>query len=273
MNAINTEPVELLAGLASFAAAGDLSVGKDGFNQHFNYGYMTEAALFTAARAALAEAGLSGTLSFEAGQHEVIATFNKEGQERPGILATVTAVLTIRDAAGNQIECRAFGQGLDPADKAYYKAMTGAAKYAVQKALMIAVESDDTDSQDSGRVGNTSGGMTGLASEKQLGFLCSLVKKLHLASDGYAEGFALRLARMNGDPATEFAKVSKASASSLIERLKSVESNPAASQVITERLVAWETENGLPATVGPTQEDAAPDTDHVGPVRDDDTPF
>lgn len=269
MNAINTEPVELLAGLASFAAAEDLSVGKDGFNPHFNYGYMTEAALFTAARAALAEAGLSGTLSFEAGQHEIIPTFNKEGQERPGILATVTAVLTIRDAAGNQIECRAFGQGLDPADKAYYKAMTGAAKYAVQKALMIAVESDDIDSQDSGRVGNTSGGMTGLASEKQLGFLCSLVKKVHLVEGGSpqdVEHMALRMARMQGDTAEVFVKIRKNAASELIEKLQVIP--PHRGQEVLDRLAEWEAEHGAPPSNGMPSTPQAPRV-----PDDDDVPF
>lgn len=260
---------DLLAGLASLARADDLSVGKDGFNQHFNYGYMTEAALFTAARAALAEAGLSGTLSFEGGQHEVIPTFNKDGQERPGILATITAVLTLRDSTGNSIECRAYGQGLDPADKAYYKAMTGAAKYAVQKALMIAVESEDTDAgageqRAAGRA--QGGGMTGVASEKQLGFLASLVKKSHLVDAGSdtaaTEAMGLRLARMQGDSAATFAGISKKAASDLIEKLSITPAHR--SGEVVQRLEEWEAEHGHA-----TAEPAAPAT----PASDDDIPF
>jgi hypothetical protein len=251
---------DLLAGLAGLAAADDLSVGKDGFNQHFGYGYMTEAALFTAARAALAAAGLSGVLSFPSGQHETVMTLDKDGKERPQILATVTATLTIRDQNGNHIEAVAFGQGMDPADKAYYKAMTGAAKYVVQKALMIAVESDDTDAgsgeaQVAGRTGN------GTASDRQLGYLVSLVKKNHVGEQADAEKTAWRLARMSGDTADGFAKINKATASDIIERLKAIEDNPAAGPVVLERLVAWETEQGI-----------TPDPVGQPPVSNDDPP-
>lgn len=249
MNATTTTPADLLAGLAGLVAAEDLSVGKDGFNKHFNYGYMTEQALFNAARAALAEVGLSGTISFEGGQHEIIPTWNKEGQERPGILATVTAVLTVRDQQGNSVDCRAFGQGLDNADKAYYKAMTGAAKYVVQKALLIAVDgAEDTDSQHSGSVAGRGSGapMSGAASEKQLGFVCSLIKKHHITGDATVEATALRFARMQGDPATEFNAISKQTASDLIERFQKLPDGRG--QEALERLQMWEAENGYAAT-------------------------
>src|SRR5665213_3794636 len=171
---VNDPPrAALLVGLAAFAAAEDLSVGKDGTNPHFGYSYMTEPALFTAARAALAANGLSGTISFEQGSHDIVATFDKDGNERPQILASVAARLTIRDQDGNQVECVAYGQGLDPADKAMAKAQTMASKYVCQKALMIAVEADDADASHAGSVQR--GGMSGTASEKQLAFACSLV--------------------------------------------------------------------------------------------------
>lgn len=235
----------LLAGLAAFAAADDLSVGKDGFNSHFSYAFMTEPALFTAVRAALAANGLSATISMEQGQHEIIMTTDRDGHEKPQILATVAARITIRDQQGNQVECLAYGQGLDPADKAMAKAQTMASKYVCQKALLVAVEADDTDAQaPTGTVRRSGGGqMTGTASEKQLGFACGLVKKLNLDA-GDAETMVLRLARMAGDSATEFAQVSKATASDLIERLQKVEKNPAAAAVIAERLMAWEAEHG-----------------------------
>lgn len=273
MNA-TTPAADILTGLASLAAADDLSVGKDGFNKHFGYGYMTEAALFTAARAALAEAGMSATLSFENGHHEIIPTFDKDGgRERPGILATITARLTIRDQTGNSVECTAYGQGLDTADKAYYKAMTGAAKYAVQKGLMIAVESEDTDAGNSGAVAGrssqSSGGGSGVASEKQLGFLASLVKKAHLiesTNQQDVEGMALRLARMQGDTADAFPGMSKAAASALIEKLQVIP--PHRGQEVVDKLVAWEVENGV-APAAPTA-DAQP---AAAPANDDDIPF
>lgn len=277
MNDTPSGSADLLAGLAALAAAEDLTVGKDGFNKHFGYGYMTEAALFTAARAALADVGLSGTLSFEAGQHETIPTWNKDGQERPGILATVTARLTIRDREGHEVSMAAFGQGLDNADKAYYKAMTGAAKYVVQKALMIAVESEDTDEGHSGDVAGRSraGGSGGAASSGQLGFVCSLIRKAHIVASGTdnadVEAIALRLARMRGDTAETFQTISKPIAHDLIERLQKIppEQGPAASA----KLVEWETENGVAVPVAsPAPASAAPAAP-AAPADDDDIPF
>lgn len=258
----------LLPALVELSANDNLSVGKDGFNPHFNYGYMTEAALFTAARAALAEVGLSGTISFVDGAHEHITTAHRDDNgntyERPAVMATVTAELSLRDRNGLTVQCRAFGQGVDSADKAYAKAMTMASKYVMQKALLIAVESDDTDSGNSGNVSRSSGSAGGAASEKQLGFLCSLVKKLHLAESSDpvdVEFTAWRLGRMQGDNADTFAKLTKATASALIEKLKAVEDNPRAKDVILERLVAWEVENGLGAAPDAGTQAAADDND------------
>lgn len=259
----------LLVGLASFAGSEALSVGKDGENKHFGYRFMTEPSLFEAARQALAAAGLSATISFEGGMHESIITVNKDGKESPAIMATVTARLTIRDQSGHQVEATAYGQGVDPADKAYAKAMTMASKYCVQKGLLIGVEADDTDGGDSGTV---RGGMTGVASEKQLGFLCGLIKKVGI-DGGNAERMALRLARMAGDSATEFAKISKAAASDLIERLQKVEKNPAAAAVIAERLAAFETERGYSADPAADAAPLAPIDPNPQTIPGSDVPF
>lgn len=268
--------LDVLVGLATFPAATDLTVGKDGFNEHFNYGYMTEAALFTAARAALAAAGLSGTISFEQGQHEIITTFNKDGQERPAIMATVAARLTIRDKVGVAIECLAYGQGIDPADKAYAKAMSMASKYVVQKALMIAVQADDTDADEGHPVARRANGRSdGPASDKQLGYLCSLVKKVLNTEHGDTEPMALRLAWMGGSKAPIFAKIEKSAASDLIERLKKVETTDGAGTVILERLAAWESVNLPPdeAAAGQPDEPVAAAPVPTGDHNDDDVPF
>ena len=185
-----TAESSLFDGLAALAAAEDLTVGKDGFNSYFNYGYMTEASLFTAARAALASVGMSGTITFSEGSIEHITTAHRDDNgntnERPAIMAFVKATLWLRAADGLGIECSAYGQGIDPADKAMAKAQTMAAKYVVQKALMIAVESDDVDSSASQGTAQRSAGGGKFATERQLGFLCSLVKKLHLAESNDA---------------------------------------------------------------------------------------
>jgi hypothetical protein len=262
--AILADDRSVVAGLAQLATSAALTVGRDGFNPHFQYAYMTEEALFAAARAALAEAGLSGTISFEQGEHEIITTFkevDRQWVERPAIMATVQAKLTIRDKVGMAVDCYAYGQGIDPADKAYAKAMTMAAKYVVQKALMIAVAGgDDTDAGEGHAVGRANGGGSATASDKQLGFLCAMVKNVIGTEHGETEPYAWRLARQAGDPADVFAKISKRVASDLIERLKKVEGNPQAGAVINERLCAWEVENGHSAS------EAAANTDLSQPM-------
>lgn len=298
MSSITPEPPALLAGLASLAAAPSLTVGADGFNEHFSYSYMTEEALFSAARAALAANGLSGTISFESGQHEVVVISTENKGERPHVLATITAVLAIRDTNGQAVEMRAVGQGLDPSDKAYAKAMTMAAKYVVQKGLMIAVEhGDDTDSGGdagsrtrSGGGRRSAGGGNAVASDKQLGFLCALVKKGHYIENGSqadVEHMALRLSRMQAGEAgmaiTEFVKIPKAVASELIEKLQLIPVHRAAD--VLDRLAQWEAENSAPPTSAsapaadaPTAEaEAAASTAPVpaaaAPSDDDDIPF
>lgn len=296
----STGPADLLPALAALAGAEALTVGADGFNPHFQYAYMTEEALFKAARAALAEVGLSGTISFEAGQHETVLMTTERGGEKNQTLATVTAVLTLRDSVGHEVEVRAFGQGLDPADKAYAKAMTMAAKYVVQKGMMIGVEhGDDTDAggnegasraRPAGR--RSAGGGGGAASEKQLGFLCSLVKKGHYIEGGTSEDVehvALRLARMQAGDAgaaiTAFASIPKAVASELIEKLQLIPEHRTAD--VLERLAQWEAEHGAPSgpegvtsadQPAPTAEAEAaasttPTPPSAYPTDDDDIPF
>lgn len=242
---MSSQPVPpIYLGLAEFAGAEDLSVSKDGVNPHFNYNYMTEPALFTAARAALARAGLSATISFFDGHHETVTTHReRDGKETPAVLATIWAKLTIRDVSGFSIECSAVGQGLDPADKAYAKAMTMASKYVVQKALMIAVDADDTDNEASGgtiRRTVSSGGGGGLASEKQLNFLAVLLNERGLAP---AEVTAMRLSAMEGEPVDMFEAISRKMASNLIEKVQAM--NLSQAPAVLAKLVNWETANGV----------------------------
>lgn len=235
-----SEEVTLYVGLAKFAASEELHVGKDGVNPHFNYNYMTEPALFRAARAALAEAGLAASISFDKGSHELIEVDTRSGKQQQ-ILATVEATLSVFDAEGNFTHATAFGQGLDAADKAYAKAMTMAAKYVVQKALMIPVDTDDADSEpSSGVITRNLGG--GAASEKQLGFMKKLLTEKGLTSaNGHdVETVGLRLARMQGGSFTEFSRIDKAMASDLIERLMKVNDGSA----VLAKLGQWEAENG-----------------------------
>lgn len=239
----------LFVGLAKFAASAELHVGKDGVNPHFNYNYMTEPALFNAARAALAEAGLSATISFANGKHETVDGFDRNGKPTVSIMATVEAILTIRDQHGQFAVSSAYGQGMDAADKSYAKAMTMAAKYVVQKSLMIPVDSDDTDSEgSSGVVVRNLGG--GAASDKQLGFMKKLLTEKGLTSpNGHdVEAVGLRLARMQGGSYETFSRIDKAMASDLIERLMKVNDGSA----VLAKLAQWEGEHGhAPAAAAP----------------------
>lgn len=291
------EPAELLRGLAAFAGVADFSVSKDGVNPHFNYSYMTEPALFAAARSALAASGLSATISFENGMHEIVTTYDREtGNEKPNIMATVTARLTIRDVVGNSVECLAYGQGIDPADKAYAKAMTMAAKYVVQKAFMIGVDSDDTDSQNADPVRRRSGGSRaaaggGVASEKQIKFATDLVKRAHLdKAMPNPDQALLRLLRhelkkevaLDAPTAAVIAAIDKGAMTSLIDKLQTVK--PAAAGTVWDRVAAWEVEQGISSDMTPGGGEAATDmppanpegqpiNENPQPVGDDDIPF
>jgi ERF superfamily len=137
-------------------------VEKTGHNDFHNYDYVTEADIVATLRDHLADAGVIMIPQLE---KITIKTLDK------GVLATVKVVYVFTDGKG-QFFVTAAGMGYDtPGDKAAYKAMTGAEKYALKQLFLIPTgddpERDIQDHGDSGR--STAGPGRGGASDKQSG--------------------------------------------------------------------------------------------------------
>ena len=61
-------------------------------------------------------------------------------------MARVVMAYTFADVdSGEEIIAKVAGQGLDPGDKAPYKAMTGALKYALLQSFLLATGDDPED--------------------------------------------------------------------------------------------------------------------------------
>lgn len=134
-------------------------VEKRGHNSFHNYDYVTESDMVEALRQHLSEAGIISVPHLE----RLTAT-----QLDKGMIVTIEMSYTFTD--GNEsVVVRVGGMGSDtPGDKAVYKAMTGAEKYALKQLFLIPTgddpERDEKDQEsarrpavvDSGAAGRTS---------------------------------------------------------------------------------------------------------------------
>ena len=122
----------------------DLYVQKAGINREQNYRYASEADFLEAVRPKLAAAGVAVVPSYE-----VIETH--EGQTKagtPNTRITLAGRFTfIHAESGDRLDVVTIGQGTDTQDKAAYKAMTGALKYALRQTFLI--ETGDDPEKDS----------------------------------------------------------------------------------------------------------------------------
>ena len=110
------------------------TVRKDGVNTFHKYRYATEAAVLETAKRALNDAGLVYYTNTR------LVASDVRGEQR---YATVELTLFVCDPdTGEHIESTMPGEGVNKGDKAVYKAITGAKKYALLKLLGIATEDD-----------------------------------------------------------------------------------------------------------------------------------
>jgi hypothetical protein len=111
-------------------------VPKRGRNQFHKYDYATEADIVEAVRNGLSSEGIMLIPSAEKVEWREVQT--KSGTSH---IATLHVKFTLTD--GNEsLEFYAFGEGQDSGDKATYKAMTGAVKYALLKLFLIPTGDD-----------------------------------------------------------------------------------------------------------------------------------
>ena len=116
-------------------------VQKRGHNERFNYSYVTAADIAGAIGDLLAELGVVVIPRLEEISYESAA-----GRGEAIRMARVVMAYTFADVdSGEQLVAKVAGQGLDPGDKAPYKAMTGALKYALLQSFLLATGDDPED--------------------------------------------------------------------------------------------------------------------------------
>lgn len=131
----NHPPQNLVEKLAAVMAQVE-RVPKNGWNDFHKYKYATEADITECVRSALASQGVMLIPSVEKNEWRTVKT--QKGEET---IATLTVRFTITDGK-DKIEFNALGEGQDRGDKATYKAMTGAIKYALLKLFLIPTGDD-----------------------------------------------------------------------------------------------------------------------------------
>ncbi|MEM1348510.1 MAG: ERF family protein [Myxococcota bacterium] len=114
-------------------------VPKNGRNDFHKYDYVTEADLVDHIRDKLAEKSIAIFPSVT--EHTVEPL--KDARNRVTYLTTVSLDVTLIDGeSGDAMTTTWIGQGLDHADKGYYKAYTGAIKYFLLKTFLISTGDD-----------------------------------------------------------------------------------------------------------------------------------
>ena len=134
---------------------GELSVvGKSGKNKFQNYDYATEGDFLEVVRPLCAEKGICISTSAIEEQTEIgrFESVNAKGQAGLTRFAVVCVQTTLTDSEdGSSIVVVMPGYAEDTGDKALYKALTGATKYAVWKAFNLATGDDVENDQPKGQ--------------------------------------------------------------------------------------------------------------------------
>ena len=116
-------------------------IQKRGHNERFNYSYVTAADIAGSVGDILAELGVVVIPCLENITYESAASRGETTR-----MARVVMAYTFSDVdSGEQLVAKVAGQGLDPGDKAPYKAMTGALKYALLQSFLLATGDDPED--------------------------------------------------------------------------------------------------------------------------------
>jgi hypothetical protein len=122
-------------------------VQKKGRNKEQGYNYAQEADFLELIKPLLIANGILPIPSYEVIGNEQVQT--QSG--KPANLVTVLLTLSLHDVMGTsneQVVITSIGQGRDPQDKACYKAMTGAMKYALAKAFLVPTGDDPEDEEE-----------------------------------------------------------------------------------------------------------------------------
>jgi hypothetical protein len=116
-------------------------IQKRGHNERFNYSYVTAADIAGSVGDILSELGVVVIPNLENITYE-----SATGRGETTRMARVVMAYTFSDVdSGEEIVAKVAGQGLDSGDKAPYKAMTGALKYALLQSFLLATGDDPED--------------------------------------------------------------------------------------------------------------------------------
>jgi hypothetical protein len=117
-------------------------IQKRGLNEVHSYRYVTAADIAGAVGDILAELGVVVLPRLESISHEPARNGRSEAEH----LARVVMAYTFTDVdTAEEITVKVAGEGLDAGDKAPYKAMTGALKYALLQSFLLATGDDPED--------------------------------------------------------------------------------------------------------------------------------
>jgi ERF superfamily len=123
-------------------------IQKRGHNERFNYSYVTAADIAGSVGDLLSELGVVVIPSLENITYE-----STTGRNETTRMARVVMAYTFSDVdSGEELVAKVAGQGLDTGDKAPYKAMTGALKYALLQSFLLATGDDPEDERMDGRI-------------------------------------------------------------------------------------------------------------------------
>src|SRR5690625_845349 len=146
-------------------------IEKKGYNKFHKYNYATESDVSEKVREVLAEQNvimMPDVVEYSTREHE-------NRQNNIEYIATVKMKFTFIDGeTGEELSIHSIGEGQDAGDKAVYKAITGATKYALMKAFMIPTGDDpeaDTGADERNQQQNNSNNQQPLIIQEQVGTL------------------------------------------------------------------------------------------------------
>jgi len=117
-------------------------IQKRGHNELYHYTYVTAADLTGAVGDILAELGILVLPRLESISHESVRHHGSDGEHLTHVVMSYSFVDV--DTA-EDITVKVAGEGVDTGDKAPYKAMTGALKYALLQSFLLATGDDPED--------------------------------------------------------------------------------------------------------------------------------
>ncbi|MBT2601257.1 MULTISPECIES: ERF family protein [unclassified Oceanobacillus] len=152
-------------------------IEKKGYNKFHKYHYATESDVAERVREVLAEQSVM--MLPDIVEHSTREHTNQKGNTE--YIATVKVKFTFIDGeTGEELSIHSVGEGQDAGDKAVYKAITGAQKYALMKAFMIPTgddpEADTNTSNNNQPKQQAPSNNQQVASDKQLNFIKKLIK-------------------------------------------------------------------------------------------------